>query len=130
MISYNWTIHKLQVLPKHESGTTNVVTQVHWICIATDNDSNISATSSAIKELTLGSSFVPYADLTEQQILNWCFAEQVIEIKDSNGDVQETFTVNLKQDVETQLADQIKYKIEQSAFEPTLPWVKTSTTEV
>jgi hypothetical protein len=122
MISYKWAINKVQVIPQHDSGVTNVVTNVHWSCVATDEDSGISVACAAVKELALGDSFIPYADLTEQQILDWCFATQIVEFKDSNGDVAETFTVQLQPDVETQLAGQIEYRISQKAFEPDLPW--------
>ena len=126
MISYKWAIDKVQVLPEHDNGSTNVVTHVYWSCVATDEASGISAANAADRKLTLGDSFIPFDQLTEQQVLDWCFETQIVEIKDLNGDVAETYTVQLKPEVETQLAGQIEYKISQKAIEPDLPWVAQS----
>jgi hypothetical protein len=96
MITYKWSIEKVVVT------TNDAVTHVYWRCDGTDNVN--SAACAGIKELVLGDSFTPYDQLTEQQVLDWCFT--------------------IKDDAEGQVAGQIANQILKKQAEPALPWTK------
>jgi hypothetical protein len=109
MITYKWTINKLQV------AEDNLVIKVDWIATATQDDLTASATGA--RKLVRGDSFIPYEQLTEQQVLDWCF-----ESETAMAEIEPTVK-NLKQDVETYLTNQIAYQLAQKSIEPALPWV-------
>ena len=120
MITYKWSIEKVIVT------TNDAVTHVHWRCHGTDQING--AACSGVKELILGDSFIPYLDLTEQQVLDWCYAPETIEIKDVEGNLVETIIKHLKDDAEGQVAGQIANQILKKQAEPALPWVTIQTT--
>jgi hypothetical protein len=116
-ITYKWMVESLKV-----KDTTNVVTQVFWRCDAEDDANKLSAACSGIRELILGDTFVPYDQLTETQVLDWCFAPETIQIQDRNGNVVQTIVKLLKEDAEAQVTGQIARQLAQNASEPALPW--------
>jgi hypothetical protein len=108
MITYKWTIDELQV------AENNSVIKVNWCATATQDDLTASATGS--RKLARGDSFIPYEQLTEQQILEWCFAPETVMV-----DVEPTIK-NLKKDVEAYLSNQIAYQLNQKQLKVSLPW--------
>jgi len=110
MITYKWTINKLQV------AEDNLVIKVDWRATATQDD--LTASAAGARKLVRGDSFIPYEQLTEQQVLDWCFEPETVM-----ADVAPTIK-NLKQDVETHLANEIAYQLAQKESEPALPWVE------
>jgi hypothetical protein len=112
-ISINWIIERLLVKPT-EGSLTDVVITADWRCNGTetigtgDDAKTYSGTcyGSASFQPPSGS-FTPYEDLTEQQVLGWCF---------SNGVDQTAIEANVTQ----QIADQINPPI----IAPPLPWVE------
>ena len=108
MITYKWTIERLLT-----TGTTNVVTHVYWFCSGTNGE--LTAACAGIRQLTLGDSFTAYDQLTEQQVLDWCFAPEVTTLDDST-----TITKHLKDESEAQIAGQIN----RIKIEPALPWAQ------
>ncbi len=111
---FKWSVEKMVV-----TGVTNVVTHVHWRCDATDK--TFFAASSGIRELILGDSFTQYSNLTEQQVLAWCYEPVTITWEDKE-EGEKSLTKYLKIDVETDLAKQLKRQVDQKAAEPVLPW--------
>jgi hypothetical protein len=109
-IIFNWSISKMQVIPVQGS-KTNIVTRVEWLVKAIDKDNNASTSTFGICNFSLGDTFIPFEELTEQQVLNWCFAFK-----------------NFKTDIETQVSEQIVEQIarqlNQKQTEPALPWLK------
>ena len=97
MIDYKWSIEKVKV-----TGDTNIVTHVYWRCDAKDEE--LSAASAGISKLTLGDTFTAYDQLTEQQVLDWCFP-------------------NIKVKIEAELVDNIQQQLTKKQSEPTLPWI-------
>jgi len=110
MITYKWTIDKLQV------AEDNLVIKVDWRATATQDD--LTASAAGARKLVRGDSFIPYEQLTEQQVLDWCF-----EPETAMAEIDPTVK-NLKQDVEAYLANQIAYQLDQQVTEPALPWVQ------
>jgi hypothetical protein len=108
---YTWTIEKLTV------AEDNLVTKVDWRVTATDSE--LTASAAGTRTLIRGDSFIPYEQLTEQQVLDWCFEPEVITLED-----QTTITNLLKNKGETQVAGQIARQLAQKESEPALPWLK------
>jgi hypothetical protein len=104
-IEFKWAVEKMAV-----SGDANLVTQVYWRCDATDDQ--LATAASGICNLVEGDSFIPYDQLTQQQVLNWCFGFE-----------------NFKNDVETQVSAQIASQVAQKAAEPALPWATVALPE-
>ena len=103
-IQYTWTVTAMDCYPQ-EDGNTDVVFTVHWTCSGTDGTYNASIYSTCSVPLTAGS-FTPYADLTQSQVLDWCYA---------NG-VDKTAT-------EAAVEQQIQNQINPPIIQPPLPWV-------
>jgi len=114
-MEFKWTVNKVQVVEN------NLVTRVDLTVTATDGDNNASAVYTC--NLFRGDSFIPYDQLTEQQVLDWCF-EPVVETWLDINNVEQSTTRLLKGNGETQVAGQIARQLAQKAAEPALPWVK------
>jgi hypothetical protein len=110
MIIYKWSIDKMIT-----TGETNLVTHVYWRCEATDD--NLISVATGIRNLTSSDSFTPYIELTEQQVLEWCFEPEVITLFDQTTDLK-----LLKDEVEAQEATKIELQLAQQQTEPALPW--------
>ena len=104
-ISINWIIERLLVKPT-EGTLTDVVITADWRCNGTDGTYSGTCYGSASFQPPSGS-FTPYEDLTEQQVLGWCY---------SNGVDQSAIEAN----VSAQIADQINPPV----IAPPLPWVE------
>jgi hypothetical protein len=113
MISYTWTVNKLQV------AEDKLVVKVDLIVTGADGD--MSASAAYTRTLTRGDSFVPYEQLTEQQVLDWCFLPEVITWMDIDN-VEQSITKHLKDEGEAQVTGQIERQLAQKAKEPVLPW--------
>ena len=111
-MNISWIIERLLVKPT-EGDKTDVVITADWRCNGTetigtgDDAKTYSGTcyGSASFQPPSGS-FTPYEDLTEQQVLGWCF---------SNGVDQTAIEANVTQ----QINDQINPPV----IAPPLPWV-------
>jgi len=104
MITINWIIERLLVR-KVEGTHTDVVITADWRCNGTQESFSGTCYGSASFQPPSGS-FTPYEDLTEQQVLGWCF---------SNG-------VN-KTAIEANVTAQIENQINPPVIAPPLPWV-------
>ena len=112
-MEYKWTVNKVQV------AEDNLIVKVELLVTGTDGDN--TALSSHTRTLTRGDSFVPYEQLTEQQVLDWCFAPEVITWTDKDNVEQSSIRL-VKDEGETQVAGQIARQLAQKAAEPALPW--------
>jgi len=102
-----WTISQLDCKPQ-EDGETDVVVVAHWQCTATQDEYSAQVYGTAGFTYTPGDPFTPYADLTQDQVLNWCW---------TNGVDKDATEAN----VEAQLEAQINPPI----VSPPLPWAPT-----
>jgi hypothetical protein len=112
-MEYKWTVNKVQV------AEDNLIVTVDLTVKGTDGDN--SASAAYTRSLVRGDTFIPYEQLTEQQVLAWCFAPQVITLRGKMGEEQ-SVTKLLKDEGEAQVADQIARQLAQKAAEPALPW--------
>jgi hypothetical protein len=95
-MEFKWSVNKVTV------AENNLVVKVDLIVTATDGDSTASAAYA--HELVRGDSFIPYDQLTEDQVITWCLP-------------------TVKDEGEAQVAGQIARQLAQKAAEPALPWV-------
>jgi len=119
--TFKWSVQKLRVAPQ-QGDKANVVVQADWLCVALNNESIVQAAASGVKSFTLGDSFTPFNQLTEAQVLGWCFEPETVSETDREGNVTTTVK-NLKADAEAQVTGQIARQLAQKESEPALPWV-------
>jgi len=105
MITLSWIIERLLVKPT-EGSLTDVVITADWRCNGTQDQYSGTCYGSTSFAPPSGSGFTPYEDLTEQQVLDWCF---------SNG-------VN-KTSIEANVTAQIENQINPPVIAPPLPWL-------
>ena len=73
---FTWLIEQMQCAPQQD-GETDVVIVACWRCNGeqVDGDKTYTATSYGSCNLTYtGSEFTPYDQLTEEQVLGWCWS--------------------------------------------------------
>jgi hypothetical protein len=119
--TFKWSIQKLRVAPQ-QNDKTNVVIEADWLCVALDEEGVSQAAASGVKSFTLGDTFTPFDQLTEEQVLQWCFEPEVITLTDVDSTTTTTITKHLKDEGEAQVAGQIARQLTQKAAEPALPW--------
>jgi hypothetical protein len=112
MPTINWIIERLLVKPT-EGSLTDVVITADWRCngietIGTgDDEKTYSGTCYGSASFAPPSgSFTPYDQLTEQQVLGWCFASGVD-----------------KTAIEANVTQQIENQINPPVIAPPLPWL-------
>jgi len=102
-MNISWIIERLLVKPT-EGTLTDVVITADWRCNGTqDQYSGTCYGSASFAPPTEG--FTPYPDLTEAQVLGWCF---------SNGVDQSAIEANVSAQIENQINPPI--------IAPPLPW--------
>ena len=81
-ITYTWTVTNMSVL---QTPQPDFVVNARWLCsgVEGDNSGEIGGSESFPDEQ--GDNFVPYADLTESQVLDWVW-EQMGENGKSNSE--------------------------------------------
>lgn len=100
-----WTITALDCIPQTPEGADYVVT-AHWTCSGTDGTYNGSVYSTCSFPVVQGEDFVPYADLTQDTVLNWCW--------DNGVDKDAT---------EAAVEQQIENAKNPPLVQPPLPWI-------
>jgi hypothetical protein len=103
-ISIVWIIERLLVKPT-EGSLTDVVITADWRCNGSQDQYSGTCYGSASFQPPTGS-FTPYEDLTEQQVLDWCFANGVD-----------------KTAIEANVTAQIENQINPPIIAPPLPWM-------
>jgi hypothetical protein len=103
-ISIVWIIERLLVKPT-EGTLTDVVITADWRCNGTQDQYSGTCYGSA-SFAAPSESFTPYEDLTEQQVLGWCYANGVD-----------------KTAIEANVSAQIENQINPPVIAPPLPWV-------
>jgi hypothetical protein len=113
-MKFKWSVNKVTV------AEDNLVVKVYCTVTATDGDNTASA--AYICDLVRGDSFIPYDQLTEEQVLAWCF-EPVVATWANRENVAQSSIRLIKDEGEAQVAGQIANQLAQKAAEPALPWV-------
>jgi len=106
MTTITWVIEWMTASTTEINGHTEVVLTAGWRCNGTDGTySGTAYGSCSFPQPTTGGSFTPYAQLTQDQVLGWCYA---------NG-VDKTVT-------EAIVDNQIQTQIDPPVIQPPLPW--------
>jgi len=112
MITLSWIIERLLVKPT-EGSLTDVVITADWRCNGTETtgtgDDEKTYTGTCYGSCSFApptGSFTPYEDLTQQQVLDWCFANGVD-----------------KSAIEANVSLQIQNQINPPVIAPPLPWL-------
>lgn len=104
MTTFSWTVTAMDAYPTVGS-ETDVVFNVHWTCAGTDGDYNASVYATCSVPAPTGSNFTSYADLTQEQVLDWVWA---------NGVDKDTTEASVQQQIENQINPPV--------VTPPLPW--------
>ena len=104
MTTITWTVTAMDCYPQ-EGGNTDVVFTVHWTCSGTQDAYSASVYSTCAVPAPTGSAFIPYADLTQDQVLGWIWANGVD-----------------KASAEAAVQQQINNQINPPVVTPPLPW--------
>jgi hypothetical protein len=104
MITINWIIERLLVKPT-EGSLTDVVITADWRCNGSQDQYTGTCYGSA-SFAPPSENFTPYEDLTEQQVLDWCYA---------NGVDQKAIEANVTAQIENQINPPV--------IAPPLPWL-------
>jgi hypothetical protein len=104
MTTFTWTVSKLDCYPQVE-GQTDVVFTVHWRLTGTDGTYSGTVYSTCGVTYEAGTPYTPFADLTQEQVLQWIWANGVD--KDS---------------AEAAVQAQIDAQINPPVVSPALPW--------
>ena len=105
-ISINWIIERLLVKPT-EGTLTDVVVTADWRCNGSQDSFSGTCYGSCSFAPPSGSGFTPYNELTEQQVLDWCYANGVD-----------------KSAIEANVTAQIEAQINPPVVVLPLPWVE------
>jgi hypothetical protein len=103
MATFTWNVSAIDCYPQAD-GETNVAFNVHWQLVGTQDTYNGSVYSTCGVPAPTGA-FTPYADLTQDQVLSWIWANGVD--KDS---------------AEAAVQAQIDAQINPPVVRPALPW--------
>jgi hypothetical protein len=103
-MNISWLIERLLVKPT-EGSETNVVITADWRCNGSQDQYSGTCYGSASFAPPSGE-FTPYEDLTQDQVLNWCFANGVD-----------------KTAIEANVTQQINDQINPPIIAPPLPWL-------
>jgi hypothetical protein len=104
MITLSWIIERLLVKPT-EGTHTDVVITADWRCNGSQDQYSGTCYGSTSFAPPSGS-FTPYEDLTQDQVLSWCFANGVD-----------------KTSIEANVSLQIENQINPPIIAPPLPWL-------
>lgn len=72
MTTKTWSITQLSVYPQSE-GEMNVVCAAAWNVSGTDGECNGSLNGSTAFKLDPNEPYIPFEDLTQEQVLEWVF---------------------------------------------------------
>jgi hypothetical protein len=98
-ISYKWLVEKLTT-----KQDIKLVTSVEWRCYGVDEVSGFSAAVAGATTVEPSNTFIPYDQLTEQQVLDWCSS--------------------IKDETEFRIATDIQAQLAKKTVELALPWAQ------
>ncbi len=108
MITPIWTITNLDCIPDVD-GLVDYVVTAHWDCTTTDGQySGIVCNTTSFEVDANKPDYIPYADLTEAQVIEW---------------VQASLGAEAVAATEANVLQQIESQINLPIVTPALPWV-------
>lgn len=79
MDNFTWSIKYMSCLPQ-EDGQTDVVINAGWYCLGTQTTNGVAYLVNASGNCAFtytGGAFTPYSQLTQDQVLGWCWSSGV-----------------------------------------------------
>ena len=79
MATFTWSITYMNCLPQEE-GQTDVVIEAGWFCLGTQTTNGTAYKVNAAGNCAFtytGGAFTPYSQLTQDQVLGWCWSSGV-----------------------------------------------------
>ena len=107
MIEYTWNIAQMDAY-SHYAGNTEIVFNVHWTLSGVEGPYLGSTYGSQLLTLDPEATFIPYQDLTLEQVLGW--------VKTAMGPSK---VLALEQEIN----DQIQKQVSPIVVYPPLPWI-------
>lgn len=104
--TFTWTINAMDCYPTHE-GQTDVVYTIHYSLSGADGDYTGSSYGTVGVTYDPATQFVPYASLTQSQVVGW--------VKAALGNEQ---VASIESNISTQIANAKN----PSTISPPLPW--------
>ncbi len=108
MATFTWNVIQMNCYPQAD-GETDVVFTVHWTASGEQTENDVVYTGSSYGSCGVtyeaGTPYTPYADLTQEQVLGWIWANGV----DKNA-------------TEASIQGQIDNQINPPVVTPPLPW--------
>jgi len=96
MSEITWSVTQCERYTNHEeSGNTDVIFNLHWDCVAAEDEHSARVYGSQSLDLSDLSSFTAYADVTESQVIGW--------LQDSLGDKVESLETNAQTQLDSLL---------------------------
>lgn len=121
-IDYKWEIKGLEVYPQVE-GQTNVAYLAHWSCIGTEGENEGRAVGhQKLGEYKAGEAFVPYDQLTEEQVISWVKDAMNAVVPESNRKGPRPMHSRTVTEIEDNIAKQIESQKKPPVVAPALPW--------
>jgi hypothetical protein len=84
MTTFTWSITSMETSTRTIDGFTDVVLTAQWMCFGTETTGSPSKVYNANANGTCsfpipetGAPFTPYPQLTQEQVLGWCYANGV-----------------------------------------------------
>jgi hypothetical protein len=111
MTTYTWTVTAMDCYPEVD-GEADVVFTVHWTCAGVNGEYSSSVYSTQAVTVDSAEPFTPYAQLTQDQVLNWVWT----------SGVDKTVT-------EAAVDQQVQSLINPPVVTPPLPWASTPVAE-
>ena len=89
--NFTWVINQLNCLKENSEGLQDVINVIHWTYNATDIDETgkewfASMYGTANVEQPNPQNFIPYADVTEAEVVSWL--EQVLPVADMQANLE------------------------------------------
>lgn len=107
MTTITWQIDSMNISSQPIAGENKVVLTAQWRCVGTnDNLTASSYGSCSFPEPTIGGQFTPYEQLTQSQVLDWCYANGVD-----------------KTDIEKNVTESVTNLVNPASVSSTLPWI-------
>lgn len=106
-IQYTWKVVQLEAIPTFNN-ETNVVKIVHWTLTGTDGTfSGSTYGSSSVQNVDTAGPFIPYEQLTEEEVIIW---------------VKAAIGADMATSYEALVAEQIDVQVNPPIVKPPLPW--------
>lgn len=103
--TFNWIVESMDCFQQAE-GQNDVVIAVNWRCVGQESGFTSSVYGTQKVTYDAGSSFTPYADLTQEQVIGWVWAANP----------------TLQADMQAAVQQQLDVQINPPVIQPPLPW--------